>query len=212
VIEYIRRNRMRRSLLGLLTVVAVAGLLIMAGCERSSVLRVVSVNHGRTIESDVADWGIWKDPMDEEATPELVYTVRADSAEIELQYVEIGAGLPTWTPFEAIINRATITYKSQMDPEIIYDPVVVPMTAYIMSDPTGKKTTSFVTTVLPVWWKIQYFDGDVADPPDYDLLDVVEATIRFAGWDSVSLRNVEATGKLQIEIGNFYDNENAFGN
>ncbi len=203
---------MRRSLLGLLTVVAVAGLLIMAGCERSSVLRVVSVNHGRTLESDVADWGIWTDPMDPEATPELVYTVRADSAEIELQYVEIGAGLPTWTPFEAIINRATITYKSQMDPEIIYDPVVVPMTAYIMSDPTGKKTTKFVTTVLPVWWKIQYFDGDVSDPPDYDLLDVVEATIRFAGWDSVSLRNVEATGKLQIEIGNFYDNEHAFGN
>ena len=203
---------MRRSLLGLLTVVAVAGLLIMAGCERSSVLRVVSVNHGRTLESDVADWGIWTDPMDPEATPELVYTVRADSAEIELQYVEIGAGLPTWTPFEAIINRATITYKSQMDPEIIYDPVVVPMTAYIMSDPTGKKTTKFVTTVLPVWWKIQYFDGDVSDPPDYDLLDVVEATIRFAGWDSVSLGNVEATGKLQIEIGNFYDNEHAFGN
>lgn len=203
---------MRRSLLGLLTVVAVAGLLIMAGCERSSVLRVVSVNHARTLESDVADWGIWIDPNDEEHTPQPVYTVRADSAEIELQYVEIGAGLPTWTPFEAIINKATITYKSQVDPEIIYDPVVIPMTAYIMSDPTGKKTTRFVMTVLPVWWKIQYFDGDVSDPPDYDLLDVVEATIRFAGWDSVSLREVEATGKLQIEIGNFYDNEQSFGN
>ena len=202
---------MRRSLLGLLTVVAVAGLLIMAGCERSNVLRVVSVNHGRTLESDIADWGIWKDPQDPKSTPIPAYVIQADSAEIELQYVEVGAGLPTLTPFEAVINKATITYTSETNPDVTYDPVVVPMTTYIMSDPTGKKTTKFMTTVLPVSWKTQYFDGDVAEPPDYGILDVVDATIKFAGWDSVSLRKVEATGMLQIEIGNFYDNEQSFG-
>ncbi|MCX6843994.1 MAG: hypothetical protein NTX53_17155 [candidate division WOR-3 bacterium] len=202
---------MRRSLLGLLTVVAIAGLLIMSGCEQSSVLRVVQVNNGRTLEADVADWGIWKDPEDPGATPFLVYTIQADTAEIELEYVEVGPGLPTLTPFEAVINQSTITYKSLLDPEITYKPVIIPLTTRVTSDPTGKKTTKFVTTVLPVWWKQEYFDGDVINPPDFDLLDVVEATIKFAGWDSVSGRNVEATGVLLIEIGNFYDNEMTFG-
>jgi len=202
---------MRRSLLGLLTVVAIAGLLITAGCERSSVLRVVQINGGRTLQSDVADYGVWKDPTDPDAEPEFMYAIQPDSVEVELQYVEVGAGLPTWTPYEAVINKATITYKSLTDPTIVYAPVVIPLTTSIMADVTGKKTEKFVTTVVPVWWKEQNFGGDVIEPPDFDVLDVIDATVKFSGWDSVSVRTVEATGKLQIEIGNFYDNEGTIG-
>jgi len=201
---------MRHSLFGLLTVVAIAGLLIMTGCERSSVLRVVQVNGGRTLQSDIADWALWTDPTDPEAEPEAVYAIAADTAEVELQYIEIGAGLPTWTPYEAIIDKATITYKSA-DPTVTYDIAVIPLTTSIMSDREGKKTRKFVTTVVPAWWKERAFGGDVAEPPDYDLLDVVDATVKFSGWDSVSLRTVEAIGKLQIEFGNFPDNEQTFG-
>jgi len=199
---------MRRSLFGLLTVVAVTALFFTTGCERSSVLRVASVNEGMSLASDIADFYKYFDKEDSEWV--LIYQVLPDTCEIQLQYVEIGAGLPTWTPFEAIINKATISYKSLLDPAVTYDNEVVPMTYYVMADQTNKKTTKFFMTVASASWKEKTFGDDIADPPDYDLLDKVEATIKFSGWDSVSLRTVEAQGKLQIEFGNLYDDPSKF--
>jgi hypothetical protein len=199
---------MRRSLFGLLTVVAIAALLITTGCERSSVLRVASVNNGNSLQSDIADFYKYFDKEDSEWV--TIYQVPSDSVEVQLQYVEIGAGLPTWTPFEAIINKATITYKSA-DPTITYDNAIVPMTMYVMADQTNKKPTKFFMTVVPAAWKDKTFGDDVQEPPDYDLLDVVDATIKFSGWDSVALRTVEAKGELQIQFGNFYDDPSALG-
>jgi len=201
---------MRRSLLGLLTLVGVACLLVTTGCQRDSVLRVASINRGVTLKSDVADWAIWTDPTDPEAEPQQVYAIAADSVEVALQYVEIGAGLPTWTPFEAIINTAKITYISA-DPGTVYESAVIPMTQYVMADQTNKKITKFYMTAVTATWKEMNFGGDVSDPPDYDLIDVVDATIKFSGWDSVANRTVEATGRLQIEFGNFPDGD-GFGN
>jgi len=205
---------MRRSLLGLVTLVAAASLLLVTGCElfqQSSVLRVASINRGVALKSDIADFAVWTDPEDPEAEPQYTYAIMADSAEIQMQYVEIGAGLPTWTPYEAIINKAEVRYKSQVDPEMVYDPAVIPMTQYVMADHTNKKITKFYATVVPAVWKTTYFEGEVSYPPDYGTIDVVEATVKFSGWDSVSLRTVEATGKLTIEFGNFPDGE-GFGN
>jgi hypothetical protein len=205
---------MRRSLFGLLTVVAIAALLITTGCERDSVLRVAKVNGGHELFSDIADFGIWVDPTlpDSEQEPEVVYAFQADTTEIELQYVEIGAGLPVWTPFEAIIHRATISYASKYaTPPRTYVNAVVPMNQYVMSDRENKKTTKFTMVVVPLWWKMQAFGNDVSEPPEYDFVDVVDVTIKFSGWDSVSQRTVEATGKLMIEFANFIDDEEKFG-
>jgi len=187
-------------------------LLLTTGCERSSVLRVVQINGGKTVFSDIADFGIWVDPTlpDSEQEPEVVYAFAPDTAEIELQYVEIGAGLPTWTPFEAVIHKATFTYKSG-DPTVTYDNAVIPLTQSIMTDREGKKTRKWTMVVVPAWWKSKSFGDDVSEPPDYDLIDVVDATVKFSGWDSVSLRTVEATGKFQVEFGNFPDDEQTFG-
>jgi hypothetical protein len=199
---------MRRSLIGLLTVVAIAGLLITTGCERSNVLRVVQLNRGNSLQSDVADFFTYFDKVDSEWIS--VYQAAPDSIEVELQYVEIGAGLPTWTPYQASINRITVTYKSA-DPTITYDNAIIPMFMSVVADREGKKTRKFTTTVVPAWWKEKTFGDDVVEPPDYDLLDVVDATIKFSGYDSVSGRAVEASGKLSIEFGNFYDDPTSFG-
>lgn len=201
---------MRRSLLGLLTLVAVGGLLLVAGCEffqQDSVLRVASINRGVMLRSDVDDWILM--PSDDPEDPpyyEFAGTL-PDTVEVAMQYLEIGAGLPTWTPYEAIVNKATITYRSQTDPEIVYDPAVMPMTQYVMADHTNKKITKFFMTAVTGTWKQMYFDE--SEPPDYEVLDLVEATIKFSGWDSVALRTVEATGKLTIEFGNFPDGDEA---
>jgi hypothetical protein len=199
---------MRRSLIGLLTVVAVSALLFTTGCERSSVLRVVSINGGNSIQSDLADFFTYFDKVDSEWI--TITQSPADSVEIQMQYVEIGAGLPTWTPYEAIINKARIKYEGN-DPSAPYDEAVVNMTAYVMADQTNKKTTKFWMTVASSAWKAKYYPSDDYDPTTVELEDNVKATITFSGWDSVALRTVEAKGTLQIEFGNFYDDPTKFG-
>jgi len=199
---------MRHSLLGLLTVVAIAGLLITTGCERASTLRVASINNGNTLRADIGDFYRYFDTVDSEWV--TIYQIAGDSVEVVLQYVEIGAGLPTWTPYEAIINKATIKYKSA-DPESQYEPSVIPMTQYVMADQTNKKTTKFYMSAVTATWKQTNFGDAVTEPPDYDILDIVKATFEFSGWDSVALRDVKATGDLQIEFGNFYDDISSFG-
>lgn len=203
---------MRRSLLGLLTLVAVAGLLLVAGCEffqQDSVLRVASVNRGVALRSDVDDWGLT--PSDDPEDPPFYEFGGAlpDTVEVALQYVELGAGLPTWTPYEAVINKATITYTSQSEDPEDYRPATIPLTQYVMADADNKKITKFFLTVVTSTMKREYFDE--AEPPDYEVLDIVEAKIKFSGWDSVAQRTVEATGKLLIEFGNFPDGD-GFGN
>jgi hypothetical protein len=199
---------MRRSLFGLLTVVAIAALLFTTGCERSSVLRVASINHGCLYQSDVADFYTYFDKIDSEWV--TLVASPTDSVEIELQYVEIGAGLPTWTPFEAIVNKATIKYESS-DPTITYDPEVINMETYVMADQTNKKPTKFWMLFATPTWKEKYFPPDDYDPTTGEIADNVKATFTFSGWDSVALRTVEAKGTLQIEFGNFYDDQSAFG-
>jgi hypothetical protein len=124
--------------------------------------------------------------------------------------VEIGAGLPTWTTYEAMIEKATINYKSA-DPAVAYDPAVITLSVAVMADREGKKTKKFTMVVVPAWWKEKMFGDDVSEPPDYDLIDCIDATIRFSGFDSLAGRAVEASGKLQIQVGNLYDDEMSVG-
>jgi len=186
----------------------VAGILVTAGCERANTLRVVQVNNGKELMSDIADFYKYYDKENEEWV--TIYVFQPDTVEVELQYVDIGLGLPTWTPYQAVVNKATISYKSFTE-GVVYDNVTVPLTQAVMSDREGKKTVTFHATVVQGWWKEKFFGDDVAEPPDYDILDHIDATIKFTAIDSVSGREVVGTGKLAIEIGNLYDDLGAIG-
>jgi hypothetical protein len=205
---------MRRSLLGLLTVAAIAGLLITTGCsvfERSNVLRVVKINRGTSLHVDVADWWVYKDPSDPTADPEQVFTMRGETTEVELQYVEIGAGLPTWTPYEVIISKATIAFtRTQPDAEPFDPPsITVPMDFNVPVDPTGKKTSKAVFEVAPEWWVERNFEAN--DPTEVGDIVVADAKITFTGVDSVSGRQVQAIGRLDVQFADFYDDPSSPG-
>jgi hypothetical protein len=199
---------MRRSLFGFLAVLMVAGILITAGCERANVLRVVNLNDGKALMVDIADFYRYFDKVDSEWV--TIYVHQPDTVLVELQYVDIGLGLPTWTPYQAIVNKVVISYKSATE-GVVYDNVTMPMTQAVMADREGKKTVKFHATLVPAWWKEKFFGDDVIEPPDYDILDHVEATIKFTAIDSVSGREIVGTGKLGMEIGNFYDDEGTIG-
>jgi hypothetical protein len=205
---------MRRLLYGLVVVVAIVGPFITAGCERTATLRIVSVNNGTTLRSDVADYYVYFDRVDSEDV--ILYQFMPDSVEVELQYVEIGAGLPTWTPYEAIIQQATVDFKSKQSlpgeetPE--YQKVTVPVDVSVVADPTDKKTTKFYLTAVPAAWKQKVLGDYVQDDQYYtDIIDLADVTVAFSGYDSVADRSVTGTAKFQVEFGNFYDDPSRFG-
>jgi len=207
---------MRRSLIGLLIVVA-AGLLLVTGCEffmQSATLRVVSINDGKTLRADIADYWVYMTPDSELVS---IYQYMPESVKVVLQYVEIGAGLPTWTPYEALIEEAKISYRStntENPPDSAYSKAVIPLAQTVTADKTGKTTHTFYLTAMSATFKQAFFEA--AEPPpegdDYSIVDVIDATIEFKGYDSVAGRAVKAKGEFQIEVGNFYDDLNRLGN
>jgi len=202
---------MRRSLLGLLIVVTAAGVLSMAGCERSATLRVVSINDGMTLRSDIADFMQYFDK--EDSWYVTLYQYMPDSVPVVMQYVEIGAGMPTWTPYTATLNRAVISYTKSSEDAPDYASATIPLTVAVLADPTGKKTTIFYINVVTSTFKQLYWEEDVQDDDPYytDIFDLISATATFYGYDSVADREVKAAGKFQIEVGNFYDDPSRFG-
>jgi hypothetical protein len=163
------------------------------------------------LRSDIADYVTYVNKDSEEI---IMYQAEPDSVPVELQYVQIGAGLPTWTPYEALINKATIKYVGSTEAGIDYSTyatVVYPLTEYVSADPTATKTTKFWLTAVSGTMKDAVFSGSVTEPPEYNLIDLVTATVTFAGYDSVANQTVQAKGQFQIEFGNFYDDTTKFG-
>jgi hypothetical protein len=203
---------MRRSLLGLLTLIAIAGL-VTTSCQREATLRVISINGGNTLRSDLTDYYVYFDKVD--SSDVILQQTNSDSVKVELQYVEMGAGLPTWTPYLAMLNQATVTFKSKLttDQPPTYQKVIIPLTMTVPADASGKTKISFWITAIPAEWKSLVF-ADYAsseDPNQIDIIDLAEATLTFSGYDSVANREVKAAGTFAVEFGNFYDDPTRFG-
>jgi hypothetical protein len=161
---------------------------------------------------DIADFMQYFDPIDSEYV--TIYQHMPDSVEVVLQYVEIGAGLPTWTPYQATINQATVTFTSKMpagDEPLVYTKVTIPLDQTVAADKTGKLKTTFYMTAIPAVWKQLNLLDYMIDPPEYDLVDLAQAQFDFSGYDPISDRDVKARGYLQVEFGNFYDDMSRFG-
>jgi len=207
---------MRRFVFGLSFLFAAAGLLLFSSCaDQDNVFRVTSMNRGMPIRSDIADWMVWNDPTipDSEEDIGYIYQVHDDTADVEFQYIAVGPGLPTWTPYTAEVKEYTITYASTQNSGTTYDPVTLPTSIAVQADPTTKKSTIATLVVAPAWWKLQYFGDDISDSPntDFELLDVVTANVQFTADDPVSGKTVKATGTVELQFADFYDDPSRFG-
>lgn len=205
---------MRRFALVLLVFAAVAGLLLTAGCQRDRSLRVTMLNKGQPLLSDLVDFGqITVREAGEEPVTYHISEVPSDVVDIEFQYVEIGLGLPTWTPYWANIERATINYVNMVTGET-YEAVQVGMSASVQADPEGRRTTTAKITVAPATWKAQVFGDDMQDDPtddDYGPVALVKATVTVEGFDYVSNNKVKATKEIDITFGNYWDEPSRLG-
>jgi hypothetical protein len=198
---------MRRLAIGVCALLPLALVLLTASCSRQDVLRVTSINRGLPIKADIADFATWTDPSDPAATPEYYYVIPEEPVEVEFQYVEMGVGLPTWTPYQVIINKAVVAFKGAAD----YNNLTVPLNVTVVADREGKKTVKTSMVLATAAWKELNFGDDVSEPPDYGMIDNIDATVTFTGVDSISGRTVTASGKVLIEIGNLYDDDGSIG-
>ena len=205
---------MRRIVFGLFAVVVVAGLLLTTGCSTDRALRITRINKGEPVVSDLVDFGEIR-IEDEEGEVEIfqVMEVPSDIVEIEFQYVEIGLGLPTWTPYWANIEKATIVYTNQETGET-YESVQVGMNADVESDPEGDKLVRTEILIAPGRWKANAFEDELQEAPEddeYGVVAMVTAHVIVEGHDYVSNKTVKAEKDVSIEFGNFYDEPSRLG-
>jgi hypothetical protein len=205
---------MRRIVFGLFAVIVVAGLLLTTGCSTDRALRITRINKGEPVVSDLVDFGEIR-IEDEEGEVEIfqVMEVPSDIVEIEFQYVEIGLGLPTWTPYWANIEKATIVYTNQETGET-YESVQVGMSADVESDPEGDKLVRTEILIAPGRWKANAFEDELQEAPEddeYGVVAMVTAHVIVEGHDYVSNKTVKAEKDVSIEFGNFYDEPSRLG-
>lgn len=205
---------MRRFASGLCLLILATGLLLTTGCQRDNSLRILSINGGQPLFSDLVDFGeiTIREPGED---PEVyrISEVPTDVVEIQLQYVEIGLGLPTWTPYWASIERATITYLN-METGETYEAVQVGMNASIEAHPEGRRTERTYLTIAPGQWKARTFEEYLQTDPeddDYGPVAQVKATVRVEGFDYVSGNTVRASKDCDIIFGNFWDEPSRLG-
>ncbi|MGB9742944.1 MAG: hypothetical protein ACPL0F_07325 [bacterium] len=179
---------------GLLTIV------LMPACQRENALRVVSVQS--PYYSDLVDHGIVRD---EEGIAEEIEVTPVDSVTVGFQYVEIGPGLPTWTPYQAHIEKAAISFR-RIGGDELSEPlpnITVPCKVVVQADPTGKKTVKGVFELFSAWYKEEYLAG-------YDYL-MLEATVKFSGYDDATGKPIEAQTRMEVSVSDFYDDPTRIG-
>ena len=205
---------MRRFVLVLGLVLAGAGVLLFSGCSQpNNVLRVASINAGMPVKCDIADWALFNDPQipDSEEDFNYIYEIPNDAVEIEFQYVQVGAGLPTVTPYHALITEYTITYEEGSQS---YSEATIPTWIDVPADYTAKNSTKVTLALATSWWKLQSFGDDIGDAPSEETtpIDVVLANIEFSAVDSVLGKPITAKAAIQMQFGDFYDNPQQIGN
>ncbi|MEO0085633.1 MAG: hypothetical protein ABIK37_03285 [candidate division WOR-3 bacterium] len=208
---------MRRTVVGLLSVAGAFAILFSISCQRSNsldekALRIVSVNKGDPVRVDLADFGTYRDPEDPEADPVLFAVTTEKTVEVELQYVEIGLGLPTWTPYQASLRQFEATYRWVMGEEANTPPdrVRLPMRGTVVSDPSGDKTSRAMITIAPAAWQETYFDIP-DDPFEGSEPAVYTATIKVSGYDDASGLALEAKADVEVSFANYWDDVSRIG-
>jgi hypothetical protein len=210
ILKIKRRTTLRRNIFVLSALLVCLGLLV--SCSRENALLIVSVNEGKPVNSDLADFGIFKDATDPEAEPEYISVTPDDVVPIELSYSEIGLGLPTWRPYTAHITKATITFTKVLGeaPEVL-PKVESRVNISVISDPKGKKSTKGYITLIPAIWKDEVFGAGASSPDELSNEATLKAKIKLEGVDKATGASITAETEILVNIGNFWDDPSRIG-
>lgn len=195
---------MRRTIFGLLSLVVVLGLVATVSCQRENSLRIVSIEPYGPLFGDLIDVGIYRDPTDPEAEPEEIEVIPTDYVTIGVQYVEIGLGLPTWTPYQAHITDMTVTYNAPpgADPEDWEGTQENFKVKFVVpADPSGDEVVEYFATLITPEWKDDYGDDQQVD-----------CTIELEGYDDANQQfSVEAENAISVLQADYYDDPTRLG-
>jgi len=214
---------MRRIAFGLFSLAAAGSLLLFVGCTHDNALRIVSINEDQPVMSDLVDFGELRLVIDPEEPPEIIELLQTpeDIVKIELQYLEYGLGLPTWTPYTAQITNIKVRFaENPVAPPIpleFTNPIIsLPANITVESDVTGDKTTEAYFSLVPARWKdIEFvaegYAQDSREDDEYGAIASLKATVTVEGIDAVHGEAVTAVSDVDVVIGNFYDDPDRLG-
>ncbi len=187
--------------------------LLVAGCQRDNALRIVAVTPQGATFGDITDFTTWTDPTEPQPEPKLIPYTTSDIVEIELQYVEIGLGLPTWTPYQAHIKKIELTYRDVSSvPPLVFDPqkVIINTDIVVPADVKGIKTAKATFPIVTGQWKEKNLE--VADDPTETGGNVtVRVSIKVSGNDDASGKPIEAQTEFTVNFGNYWDDPSTIG-
>ena len=195
---------------------AAAALLTTVSCQRLNALRIVTVNEGNPIRIDIADFASY---VDEDGDRFFEFMIPNGVVPIAFQYVEVGLGQPSWTPYVVQIQKITIDYD---DAGIVpgepqeYTRVVERVNFTVRTDPTGKEITDVDVTIMPAQWLETYFESEAEDEdPEgltgYGTVATLNAKIKAEGVDQASNLKVQAEAEVLVSVGTYYDDPDRYG-
>ncbi len=207
-----RRIKLRRKVYVSVILTLCLGLLVSLSCSRENTLTIVSINKDSPILSDLADFGIYRDPTDPESEPEQIEATPTDFVPIEFSYGEIGIGLPTWRPYVASINKITVTFSRVMGeaPENL-PRIEIKTNIQVPSDPTGKKTVTANVPLIPSLWKEENFGSGAGGPTELGTEAILNAKIKVDGVDIATGQAITAEATTVVQVGNFWDDPTRLG-
>ncbi len=208
---------MRRNVFGLLTLIAALGLTLAVSCQRDHALRILGINDGQPVMSDIVDFGLIIERIEDEVDTTQIAVIPDDIVTVDIQYVEIGLGLPTWTPYTAQINKITVDYVDAgvIPGEVVqYSSTTLPADITVQSDVDVKKFTTAEFTIAPSLWKEYHFGDEAQDEwneDEYGVVAHLSARVTVEAVDLASNKEVEAEAETEIIIGNFWDDPDRLG-
>ncbi|MEO0075249.1 MAG: hypothetical protein ABIK31_03980 [candidate division WOR-3 bacterium] len=185
------------------------GILLSLACERhtsQNALQIVSINQGRDLNVDIADWARLPDPEDPEDTI-LVALMHDYAIPVQVRYVEVGLGLPTYpTPYTARITDYKVTFRHQSKPQWTFTAVNGATNMVIPADPNGRSSVTNNLTVIPgVWLRSNFNDSLEGREPNTLWCGVLKATLILSGYEELTQEPITDTAYFSINISDSYD-------
>jgi hypothetical protein len=180
-------------------------------CNRTSPdsLRIVGINNDRPLIVDIADHGIEVTPGTNDTNYDAIHWAPDQVVPVELSYVEIGLGLPTYpTTYTARLTDYKINFSNvhlvPTDTNWHLNSVSGAMDVEVPSSPEGGRAVTANIKVIPQEWMIMYFN-------DLSLGVELKATVIVNGYEELTHHTISDTGAFTIDIADYWDDPFTFG-
>lgn len=192
--------------------VVIMGLITLTylSCNRTSPdsLRIVGINNDGPLIVDIADWGMEVDTISFD-TVHVGHIAPDQVVPVEISYVEMGIGLPTYpTTYTARLTDYKVNFSNihstPTDTNWDLNSVTGAMNVEVQANPEGTRIVTARIKAVPHEWMAMYYD--ILSPGVQ-----IKATVIVNGYEELTQNPVSDTGAFTINFADYYDDPFVFG-